>query len=128
MKVIEPGHVYELAEVDGIGSQTVRFVRRRDDNARLLSADEGLHPGILGQELLRVLINRTLYLNDEDPCQEDIEIVARLRECLRLYESRAARRTIEKMPMPERADACPICHHLLCDHRQPGRLRHEAPR
>ena len=70
----------------------------------------------------------TLYLNDEDPCAEDIEIVHKLRDCLRLYESRAARRTIEKLTMPEKADACPLCHHLLCAHRHSERLEHEIPR
>jgi len=84
------------------------------------------HEGILGQELLRVLIDRTLYLNAEVPCPENIAIIDRLRECLRLYESRASRRTIEKMPMPEKMDVCPVCHHILCSHRTPTRLRHET--
>lgn len=125
MRVIEAGHVYEMFNVDGDGIQTVRFVRRRGEDARLLDAR---HAGVLGQELLRVLVDRTLYLNDEDPCNEDVEIVQKLRDCLRLYESRAARRTIEKLSMPEKADACPVCHHLLCVHRERGRLEHEAAR
>lgn len=126
MKVIEPGHVYEIVNVDGDGVQTITFVRRRGNDAEVLT--DGRHEGILSQELIRVLINRTLYLNDEDPCQEDVEIVHKLRDCLRLYESRASRRTIEKLTMPEMADACPICHHLLCAHRHPDRIEHERTR
>jgi hypothetical protein len=125
MKIIEPGHVYRVQHVDGhpLRSTEICFVRRRGSDGRLLPEAQR-SSGILGQELLRVLIDRTLYLNAEDPCTEDVEIVGKLRECLRLYEARAARKTIEKMPMPERADACPICHHLLCDHRTPDRLEH----
>jgi hypothetical protein len=127
VKIIEPGHVYSVANVDGPGEQTIRFVRRRDEHAKLLEESE---EGILSQELLRVLIDRVRYLNDEDPCAEDVEIIVRLRESLRLFETRASRRTIEKMPMVEMADACPICHHLLCAHRHPesDRLEHEVRR
>lgn len=123
MRVREAGHRYEIQNVDGQGRQEIVFVRRRDNAGRPLAKPEG-HEGILSQELLRVLIDRTLYLDAEVPCAENVEVVSKLRECLRLYESRAARRTIEKMPMPERSDACLICHHLLCDHRHPERLVH----
>lgn len=125
MRVIEPGHVYAMANVDGDGEQRIQFVRRRGERAELLRT---FTAGVLSQELLRVLIDRVRYLNDEDPCDEDVQILHKLRDCLRLFESRAARRTIEKMPMPELADACPICHHLLCDHRHDDRLEHEARR
>lgn len=125
MRIIEPGHVYAMANVDGDGEQAVWFVRRRDERAELLPV---FTPGVLSQELLRVLIDRVRYLNDEDPCDEDVRIIANLRDCLRLFEARASRRTIEKMPMPEMAEACPICHHLLCAHRHPERLRHEVRR
>lgn len=120
MKVIEPGHVYELRNVDGDNTQTIRFVRRRGDEATLLPADER-DEGILTQELLRVAIDRTLYLNAEAPCPENVEIVNNLRSCISLYEARAARRTIEKQPMIERTDVCEICQHVLCDHRGYGK-------
>jgi hypothetical protein len=133
MKVIEPGHRYEVHNVDGDGMQRIEFVRRRGDDGRLILADAPIGltelpfqecEGILGQELLRVLIDRTLYLNAEVPCAENVAILDHLRGALRLYEARAARRTIEKLPMPEKADACPICHHILCDHRTERRLAH----
>ena len=121
MKVIEPGHVYRLQNVDGDGWQEIRFVRRRGDEATILPADERTE-GILTQELLRVAIDRTLYLNDEAPCPENVTIVSALREALAAYESRAARRTIEKQPMIERTDVCEICQHVLCSHRGYGKL------
>lgn len=115
MKVREPGHVYELRNVDGGGTQLIRFVRRRGENGELLPP-EGRAEGILTQELLRVAIDRTLYLYAEAPCDEDTLIVEHLRSALLLYESRAARRTIEKIAKPELADVCDICHHILCGH------------
>lgn len=126
MRVVEPGHIYEVANADGDDEQRIVFVRRRDSDAERLPDDQG-HEGILSQELLRVLINRTLYLNDEDPCTEDVEIVHKLRDCLKAYESRAARRSIEKLSMPERTDGCDICHHLLCFHDS-GKIEHGIPR
>lgn len=119
MRIIEPGHVYEVENVDGDGTQVITFVRRRGDDGDLLPAYQR-HEGILTQELLRVAIDRTLYLNAENPCREDVEIVDRLRDVLRAYEARAARRSLEKLSMPERKLLCPVCHHLLCFHHQPG--------
>jgi hypothetical protein len=115
VNVIEPGHLYEVENVDGQGTQEIRFVKRRDSNAELLSP-ELRQEGILTQELLRVCIDRTLYLNAENPCREDVTIVDMLRDVLRAYETRASRRAIEKLSMPERQKGCPVCGHLLCFH------------
>lgn len=127
MRIQEPGHVYFVANVDGPGEQRIVFVRRRGANAELLPEIER-ERGILSQELVRVLVDRVRYLNDEDPCAEDVAIIGHLRDVLRLFEARAARRTIEKLAMPEVAEACPICHHLLCAHRHPERFSHEVRR
>lgn len=117
MKVIGPGHLYELSNVDGPGFQTIRFVCRRDERGELLPG-EIRSPGILTQELLRVAIDRTLYLYAEAPCDEDTEIIEHLRAALCLYESRAARRMIEKLAKPELADTCEVCGHILCGHKK----------
>lgn len=117
MRVIDQGHIYAVENVGGSGEQTIRFVRRRDELGELL---DGSHrsPGILTQELLRVAIDRTLYLYAEAPCDEDTAIIAHLRAALTLYESRASRRTIEKLAKPEAAPVCAICHHVLCGHKR----------
>jgi hypothetical protein len=117
MKIIEPGHIYEVNNVDGDGVQRIVFVRRRDSDAHLLPT-KLRQEGILTQELLRVAIDRTLYLNLEAPCIENIEIVNSLRHALSLYESRAARRTIENYPMIEKISVCEICQHILCKHKR----------
>lgn len=117
MRVIDPGHIYAVKNVDGDGEQHIQFVRRRDDHGELLD-DSLCIPGILTQELLRVAIDRTLYLYAEAPCDEDTEIVDCLRTAFTLYESRSARRTIEKLAKPEKAKICDICHHILCGHQR----------
>jgi hypothetical protein len=117
MEVLEDGHLYEVRNVDGDGSQRIRFVRRRDVDGNPLP-EELRHSGILTQELLRVCIDRTLYLYDEAPCDEDTEIIKALRQALRLYESRATRRSIERIPKPELADTCEECGHILCMHNR----------
>ncbi len=117
MKVILPGHIYDVENVDGSGTQRIVFVRRRTSTAQLVQ-DDDRQEGILTQELLRVAIDRTLYLNNEAPCVENVEIVTALRRALSLYESRAARRTIENYPMPELLGVCPICQHILCKHQR----------
>ncbi len=125
MRVIEPGHVYEVQNVDGSGTQRIAFVRRRDKEGELLP-EKLRREGILTQELLRVCIDRTLYLNAENPCREDVEIVDRLRDVLRAYEARAARRTIEKLSMPEKHAPCPTCH-ILCWHARGDRYPQAGP-
>lgn len=115
MRVLKEGHVYAMDNVDGDGEQVVSFVLRRDEHGELLPAGER-EPGILTQELLRVAIDRTLYLYAEGPCDEDTEIVLALRRALVLYESRAARRNIEKLAQPEEQPLCSICHHIFCTH------------
>lgn len=127
MRIIEAGHIYEMHNVDGEPGdmQLIRFVRRRSDDAKLMPS---FTPGILAQELLRVLIDRTLYLNAEAPCAEDMAIIEKLRDCLKLYEARAARRTIEKLPMPEMQEVCGQCHHILCLCDHPTKIEHGIDR
>lgn len=113
MKIIEPGHIYEVENVDGTGTQRIQFVKRRGSDAELLPNDQRVE-GIQSQELLRVLIDRTFYLHREQPWRENVQIIHHLRDALRLYESRAARRSIEKLSMPERRDFCRNCGHFFC--------------
>lgn len=117
MRVLVPGHVYELSNVDGEGVQQITFVQRRDSAGEPLPAEQR-REGILTQELLRVAIDRTLYLYAEAPCDEDTEVVEALRLALVRYETRAARRTVERLAQPERAVACAVCGHLLCRHQR----------
>jgi hypothetical protein len=111
VRVVVSGHVYQVRNVDGEGDQRIAFVQRRNIHGEPMAE---AREGILSQELLRVLIDRTLYLYAEDPCEEDTAIIQHLRAALVKYETRAARRAIEKIVKPEEHPTCPICQHILC--------------
>lgn len=88
MKIVQDGHIYELNN-KLTGVQTLTFFKD-------LPSNQPSHDGVLCQEVLRALIDRMLDLWTQKPCHESTEIVQKLRECLVLFETRAARGTLEK--------------------------------
>lgn len=105
MKVIVPGHKYSIQNQDGSGEQTITFVRRIPESEA--------HEGTLCQELLRVLIDRVHYLDRQVPHVVNVKIRENLRECLVLFEQRAAQRKMEKMVEIEYQEVNPEDGHLL---------------
>ena len=93
MKVLEPGHVYELAHLGSGGHETLTFIRR---NSAAVT-HEGEHPGTNTQEVLRALIDRTIFLNHVLPCAETQDAVEYMRMALACYEARALRRKRQKL-------------------------------
>lgn len=92
MKVIDDGHVYELAQLGG-GTQILTFVKR--SGGSIQHNEEW--PGVQTQEVVRVLIHRTKYLNEILPCPETEDAIYHLRMVLFMYEVRAWRRKQEKV-------------------------------
>jgi len=88
MKIIDPGHEYELESIDGECPQRVVFVKRFRGVQN--------HAGTINQELLRVLIDRTERLDEERPWIGNKEIIECLRKALVLHEGRALYRKVEK--------------------------------
>lgn len=95
MRVIYPGHTFELDELDGDGKQILQFVQR-----------EPYHdpkPGVLTQEVIRALIARNQELDDETPWEGNEKIRYHLRMALLLHEFRAMERDVLKGTLkPER--------------------------
>lgn len=88
MKVIEPGHIYELENrLDGV--QRLQFFKD-------LPEGEPGHDGVLCQEVIRAVIDRVNDLHVQVPSHENVDIVLKLRESLILLEQRAFRRTLGK--------------------------------
>lgn len=88
MKIIEPGHVYELHTLDGDGTpQTLTFVNREG---------EASHPGTQTQEVLRSLIDRTMHCDNCLRWSGNDKIIYHLRMALALHEARAIERKAEK--------------------------------
>jgi hypothetical protein len=88
MKILDAGHSYELDVLDGNLNQTIKFVKR----------GRGVHnhPGTINQDVLRVLIDRVKFLNNEIPWDGNDKIIYHLRMALALQEARAMFRRIEK--------------------------------
>lgn len=107
MKVLEAGHVYELANLDSAGSQLITFLRR--SSPAIQHAFD--HPGTNTQELLRVIIDlvtvvqdRTLFLEGIIPAVENQDfgqyaedMLFNARRMLLCYEGRAYRRKMDKV-------------------------------
>jgi len=87
MKIIEPGHVYQLQHFDGSGAGLLTFVNREDGSE---------HEGTQTQEVLRALIDRTKHCDGCLRWDGNDKIIHHLRMALALHESRAVERKTEK--------------------------------
>jgi len=124
MKVIDPGHVYEVDVYDGDNTETQRitFMKREGKG---FPGNVGHHPGTNCQEILRVLINRILYLNNQIPCDDNKRLIYNLRYCLLEFERRAIIRhgaddlypmqlwDVDDVPV-ENMLTCRVCGHTRC--------------
>lgn len=104
MKIIEPGHVYELSSLDGELCQTLTFVNRA------LTLGMPKHPGTQNQDVLKVtidvlevVIDRVNQLDAEKKWDGNSRIVKNLTDAQRLirlailyHEERALEQKVEK--------------------------------
>lgn len=92
MKIIEPGHIYNLDWLDlkpeqsPNGHNQLVFVNR----------EKNPHPGTQTQEVIRVLINRTQHCDNCLRWEGNDLIIHHLRMALVLHEARALGRKTEK--------------------------------
>jgi hypothetical protein len=118
VKVIDPGHRYELGTLDGSGlPYPLQFVKRVGDKypGNLPPA----YPGTTMQEVLRALIERAQYVNRQIPCAETDAAIQLLGSALLLFEIRAKRvkgRTLDAGSIADvlSAETCPDCGHVQC--------------
>jgi len=88
MKILEPGHIYELAQLDNpIGPLHLVFVNREPGST---------HPGTQTQEVIRALIDRTQHCDRCLRWEGNDLIIHHLRIVLALHEARALVRKAEK--------------------------------
>lgn len=107
MKILEPGHIYELNQVDGNGKETLRFVNREPGTE---------HPGTQTQEVIRALIDRTMHCDNCLRWEGNDKIIHHLRMALTLHEARALERKAEKgYYAPERQAVGKDGHFVLTD-------------
>lgn len=87
MKVIDPGHVYELTHLDGCKTQTLQFINRNPGKEC---------EGTTNQEVLRALIDRVKFLDSQIRWELNDQIIHHLRMAIALHEARVIIRKTEK--------------------------------
>lgn len=122
MRVVDPGHEYELELYDGEGTARLTFMKREGEGYPF---NVGKHPGVNCQEVLRALIDRVKYLDKQIPCEDNKRIIAHLRNAFLEFERRGAMRhgdaelepvqlwDTNEVPV-ELVPHCPICGHIRC--------------
>lgn len=95
---ITPGHEYELIDFESFNNpsspvtvQNLKFVNKcpNPDSPETLDL---VHDGTTNEDLLKVLINRTQYLQSKFPCRENAIALTKMEEALMWFEKRTADR------------------------------------
>lgn len=94
LKIIEPGHVYQLQHTEGDKYESLSFIKR---SSGAIDYKKTEHPGTNTQEALRALIDHTESVDHCIGSEEMTEALYHLRKALYLYEVRAYRRKEEKL-------------------------------
>lgn len=122
MEVIDPGHVYTLRCLDDQGLEPalmLRFVKREGPG---YPGNVGHHGGTTTQEVLRALIDRTKYVDNQIHDDRNDELLFHLRSGIFALEMRAAARHgrvlfVHDIGNIEDAPYCEKCGHIGCDGR-----------
>jgi len=121
VKVLDPGHRYALAHLDGEGKSTLTFVKRVGDK---YPGNSSAYEGVTTQEVLRALIERQRYVDGQRPDVANQRVIRNLLEALAELEIRAANARGDSNAFDQLAtmdlDAvlalptCTTCGHVLC--------------
>lgn len=126
MEVSDPGHVYLLRvfdfnpEIESSQEELV-FMKREGEG---YPGNVGHYSGTNCQEVIRALINRVEYLDKQISHNNNLHILANLRQSIWLFEVRAAERHgrlddfMSKYPNSdniEKEPTCEKCGHIGCD-------------
>ena len=123
MKVLDPGHHYELTSLDGIDPPNgvsvpnrLFFVKREGPG---YPGNVGHHAGTNLQEVMRVLIDRVQYLDNQIHDLSNDFVIKSLRDCILHLELRAAERHGRVLPNTrydiENEPVCATCGHIACN-------------
>lgn len=94
MRIVEPGHHYFIANKNN-GYQEIKFVNANGED------------GVIIQEILRCVIDRMLFLDNQLPHDFNKSVISNLRNALVLLESRHLLRLVEKNLPVENISASP---------------------
>jgi hypothetical protein len=118
MRSLDRGHKFELASYDGGEPQVLTFLKR-DNPPSKYPGNKGHYPGTNIQEVLRAIIDRVKYLDNQVPCAENKIIINLFRMGLYWLEARAARhhgRELQAITADyiEFVPTCKTCGHVQC--------------
>lgn len=125
MKVVDPGHSYELKNLDDPDGEVppalVYFVKRDGEG---YPGNVGHHAGTNMQDVMRMLIDRLHYLDKQEHDHRNGQIIRVLRDSIWDLESRAAERHGRQLSMRDIDEAyepniedhpvCSKCGHIGC--------------
>jgi hypothetical protein len=122
MIVLDDGHKYELATLDGGFPQQLTFVKRHSvEEPDKFPGNFNSYPGTTLQNVIRALLNRMRYLNGQVWSFENTFILCFLKVSLWLLEFRAARRHgkfyLRGLDFAENEPMCVKCGHTFCKHK-----------
>jgi hypothetical protein len=86
MKIIMPGHKYELASFEGSDPQVVQFIEKEHPSMKTIN------DGTTNEEVLAMLIDRLRSLGETVPCRENSIAITRCEEALMWLNKRTADR------------------------------------
>ncbi len=127
MNVLDPGHVYELDNLDDPDGEVPRvllyFVKREGER---YPGNVGHHAGTTTQEVMRALIHRLEYVEGQRPHPANERVIQRLRDSIFDLEVRATELSRDQRRMRhctphliEESRVCVTCGHVCCDGRHP---------
>lgn len=93
MKVVDAGHIYHLDNLGTPGHQVLTFCKRSSSHVK----HDVEYQGTNTQEVIKALLDRSVYLDGLIPCNETKDAVWHLQQALHAYEARALRRKREKV-------------------------------
>lgn len=118
MKEVDPGHVYQLRLLDDDypdSYEELVFVKREGPG---YPGNVGSHRGTTTQEVLRALIARTAYVDDQVRSVHNDFVTAHLRAAIWHLEARAAARHGREFDCLlegiEVLSTCDKCNHIGC--------------
>jgi len=116
MKVLDPGHYYELKVLDSDTEvpMHLRFVKREGPG---YPGNVGHYPGTTMQEVLRAVVQRLEYVEQQVPDPQTEIALGSVKYAIWALECRAARRHGRDEPTLDEAlygDTCGKCNHVGC--------------
>ena len=126
IEVLDNGHQYRLLSLDGQLDQTLTFVKRCNPPEKF-PGNTNAYAGTTIQSVIRCLLDRMRYLQNQIWAPENALIIWLLRACLWLLETRAARRHgrryCHNFEYAEFAPLCSVCGHTECEHQSPALVK-----